>query len=127
MRLRRCVPCAALLLALACAVFTASAYAGPGPLSSVSADGLLALFGTVLFSLLAGYELRQDRDLRDHKTETGRRFEGMTHELTQLRTEFNLMYADFHDKHPSRPELDTLRQDMRHGFDEVKALIRERR
>lgn len=114
MRLVRCVPCVAFLLALACASFAVRAE--PGPLSSISSDGLMGLVGAVLFSLLAGYAKGQER-----------RVTVLEHEQRQQQAQINLMRDGIHREHPSRPEFETLREDMHRGFTEVKDLIRERR
>ena len=113
-RLLRCIPCIALVLALACAAFAARA--ADGPLSNISSDGLLSLVGAILFSLLAGYAKGQER-----------RITALEHESKQLQTQLNLIRQNFHKDHPSRPEFEALRADMHRGFDEVKALIRGNR
>lgn len=107
----RTVSWTALLIALACATFTATA--GPGPLSSVSADGLLAIAGAVLFSLIAGYTKGQER-----------RITVLEHEQKQQQSQINLLRADFLRDHPSRPEFTDLREDMRNRFDRIEGLLR---
>lgn len=113
MRVMRCVPCVALVLALLCATFAAQA--SPGPLASISGDGLLGLVGAVLFSLLAGYAKGQER-----------RITVVEHELKQLQSVVYNQPTTIQRDHPSRPEFESLRADMHRGFDEVKALLRER-
>lgn len=113
MRLVRCVPCVALILALLCAAFAAQA--SPGPLTAVSSDGLLALVGTVLFSLLAGYAKGQER-----------RITALEIEQRQQQTQINLMRVDFHKDHPSRPEFADMRESMNGRFDRLERLIEGR-
>lgn len=111
MKLMRCVPCVALILALLCAAF--AAHASPGPLSDISADGLLALVGAVLFSLLAGYAKGQER-----------RITALEHEQRQQQSQINLMRVGFQKEHPSRLEFGEFRQDMKDRFDRLEDLIR---
>lgn len=113
MRLMRCVPCVALVLALLCATFAVQA--APGPLSTISGDGLLGLVGAVLFSLLAGYAKGQER-----------RITVVEHEQRQLQSQINLMRDGISRDHPSRPEFTDFREDMRQRFDRLESLLRER-
>ena len=110
MRLIRCIPCVALILALLCAAF--AAHASPGPLSTISGDGLMALGGTVLFSLLAGYAKGQER-----------RITVLEHEQKQQQSQLNLLRRDFHKEHPSRTEFVDFREDMRARFDRLERLL----
>ncbi len=114
MRLVRCIPCVAFILALVCMAFAAKA--SPGPLSTISGDGLLSLVGAVLFALLAGYAKGQER-----------RVTALEHEQKQQQSQINLLRIDFHKDHPSRPEFENLRGDMRDRFDRLEDLIREKR
>lgn len=103
----------ALILALACAAF--AAHASPGPLASISGDGLLGLVGAVLFSLLAGYAKGQER-----------RITALEHEQRQQQAQINLMRLGFQKEHPSRAEFTDFREDMKDRFDRIENLLRGR-
>lgn len=127
-RLVRCVPCAAFLLALVCAAWTADAMAQTNiQAGGVSMDAVFGIIATGLFMLVAGYTARTRADLRDLKTDTSALIRAAMQELAQHQQQINMLRSDILKEHPSRPEFTALRDDMHRGFDEVKDLIRERR
>jgi len=123
----RCVPCASFVLGLVCAVWTASAMAQPmDARAGFSPDAVLGIVATGLFMLVAGYTARTRADLRELKTDTNALIRAAMQELAQHQQQINMLRSDILKEHPSRPEFTALRDDLRHGLDEVKALIRER-
>lgn len=127
MRLMRCVPCLALMLGIVAAGWTAVAMAQtPNAQGGVSPDAVLGIVATGLFMLVAGYTARTRADLRELKSDTSALIRSAMQELAQHQQQINMLRSDILKEHPSRPEFTALRDDMRHGFDEVKALIRER-
>lgn len=129
MRLVRCVPCVAFVLALVCAAFAAQA--SPGPLSTISGDGLLALVGTVLFSMLAGYAKGQERRItalekKQEKNAPIGRVTLVEQEQRQIKAEISLFRETVFEKHPSRPEMNQLREDINGRFDRLERMIEAR-
>lgn len=111
----RCISCIALALSLLCAAFAAHAQQ-PGPLSSITGDGLLATVGSVLFALLAGYAKGQER-----------RITALEHEQRQQQSQINMLSERVLREHPTKAEVASLRQEMHDGFGKLENLIIGRR
>ena len=87
-----------------------------GPLSAVSSDGLMAIVGSVLLALIAGYARGIEHRLK-----------GVEFDLKQQQSQLSLFRETVLERHPNRAEMNQLRNDMKSGFDELKDLLRERR
>ena len=115
-RMRRCLPCIALVACISLASFSVYAQAAPGPLSRVSPDALVALVGALFMAMLAGYAKGQER-----------RITAVEIEQRQIQAQISLFRETVLERHPTRPELTALAESMRDSFSEVKAMIRELR
>jgi hypothetical protein len=106
----------AFIACLACATFAVHAQAQGGPLSSLSSDAVFAGVGALLLAMLTGYTKGVDR-----------RVTAVELQQRQVETQMVLFRETVLERHPSRAEIAQMREDVMDRFDELRALIREKR
>lgn len=116
MRGSRYVPLLALAGTLGCAAFAAHAQQNAGPLASLSGDAIFGVIGAVAMAALGGYSRALSGRIRDVEIQQ-----------RQVETQVNLFRATMMERHPTRSDMDQMREDMRQKFDDLKDFIKEYR
>lgn len=117
----------AILLGLACLLWTMDALAqspAVGPLAQLSSETIFGALMSACLLIVGGYTARNDRDMREIRKAMQAQFKAVGIEQRQQQGQITLLSERVLREHPSKEEVKDLRKEMGDRFDSLEKLIR---